>query len=125
MSEVTRMHRHTESPMSSLSPEFRIDEAANAWQPAVNARFLSLLGGYVDQLICAADRRDWTTVGRLGVALAEGSNEAGAFEVSGAAQQVAAASRSANNPANIRRALLRLIGACGRARRAPTAGCTA
>lgn len=109
--------------MSSPTSEIRFDEPAAVLQPAVNVRFLSLLGGYIDQLVRAADRRDWVSVGRLSNALAEGSNEAGAFELSGAAQQVASASRSGNSPANIRRALLRLIGAYGRARRAPTACC--
>ena len=107
-------------------PEFqlRIDPSDEALQPVMNARFLSLLGGYIDQLIQAADRRDWVTVGRLSAALAEGSGEAGVFELSGAANQVASASRSGTNSANIRRALLRLIGAYGRVRRSPTPCCS-
>lgn len=109
--------------MSPLSTEMRFDEPAAVLQPAVNVRFLSLLGGYIDQMVSAADRRDWVTVGRLSRSLAEGGSEAGAFELSGAAQQVASAARSGASPANIRRALLRLIGAYGRARRAPTACC--
>ena len=109
--------------MSLQEQQFRLDVFTDSLQPALNARFLSLLGGYIDQLVRAADRRDWVTVGRLGEALAEGSGEAGVFELSGAAQQVATAARSGTNSANIRRALLRLIGAYGRARRAPAACC--
>lgn len=98
--------------------QLRLDAATVCASPAPNGRFLSLLGGYIDQLVGAADRRDWSAVGRLSQALADGSSEAGAFELSGAAQHVVAAWQGGSNPANIRRALIRLIGAYGRTRRA-------
>jgi|GEM_PF-3261267 len=107
--------------MSSPESQIRIDLSVDSQQPTVNARFLSLLGGYIDQLVQATDRRDWVTVGTLSAVLAEGSSEAGVFELSGLAQQLASAARSGTGSANIRRSLLRLIGAYGRIRRTRTA----
>lgn len=107
--------------MSSPDSQIRIDPSIDGPQPAVSTRFLSLLAGYIDQLVQATDRRDWVSVGRLSVALAEGSAEAGLFELSGAAQQLATAARVGTSSANTRRALLRLIGVYGRIRRARTA----
>jgi hypothetical protein len=104
--------------MSLPPPEFRVDLPSAESQPMPNLRFLSLLGGYIDQMVSAADRRDWKAVGQLSGALASGSSAAGASELSGAAEHVVVASQNGSNPANIRRALLRLIGACGRTRRA-------
>lgn len=78
-------------------------------------RVIDSLPGMMDHIIQAADRKEWREVSRLSSALAAAPDlEGGAIQ--GAAEDLATDARE-NSELQIKRSLLRLIGASGRQRR--------
>ena len=78
-------------------------------------RVLENLPGALDHLIQAADRREWSEVSLLSQVLAKSCQEQG-VPLDATAQEVASAAQEQSEP-QIKRSLLRLIGASGRLRR--------
>jgi len=78
-------------------------------------RVLENLPGAIDHLIQAADRKQWSEVSRLGDVLAKSCQEQG-VPLEASAAEVASSATEQSEP-QIKRALLRLIGAGGRLRR--------
>ncbi len=78
-------------------------------------RVIENLPGALDHLIQAADRKQWNEVSRLSQVLAKSCQEQG-VPLDGLAQEVAGAAAEQSEP-QIKRSLLRLIGASGRLRR--------
>ena len=78
-------------------------------------RVIESLPGVVDHLIQAADRKEWREVSRLSQLLARSCQEQG-VPLDAPAQELSATAQSQEEP-QIKRSLLRLIGASGRLRR--------
>ena len=78
-------------------------------------RVLENLPGALDHLIQAADRKQWSEVTRISQVLASSCQEQG-VPLDASAQDVANSAAEQNEP-QIKRSLLRLIGASGRLRR--------
>ena len=81
-------------------------------------RVLENLPGALDHLIQAADRKEWTEVSRLSEILARSCQEQG-VPLDANAQELASSAHEQSEP-QIKRSLLRLIGAGGRIRRQGT-----
>ncbi|MBC7854048.1 MAG: hypothetical protein IAF94_11470 [Pirellulaceae bacterium] len=78
-------------------------------------RVIENLPGALDHLIQAADRKQWNEVSRLSQMLAKSCQEQG-VPLDAPAKEVAGSAAEQSEP-QIKRALLRLIGASGRLRR--------
>ena len=78
-------------------------------------RVLENLPGALDHLIQAADRKQWNEVSRLSQVLAKSCQEQG-VPLDAPAQEVVGSAAEQDEP-QIKRSLLRLIGASGRLRR--------
>ncbi|MGI8979033.1 MAG: hypothetical protein ACR2FY_07390 [Pirellulaceae bacterium] len=78
-------------------------------------RVLENLPGALDHLIQAADRKQWNEVSRLSQVLAMSCQEQG-VPLDASAKEVAGSAAEQDEP-QIKRSLLRLIGASGRLRR--------
>ena len=85
-----------------------------------NARVSALLNalpGMLDQLIAAADRRDWSEVVRQSETLAEIGTSLKCETLAIPARELAAVAEARTSELEIKRRLLRVIGAAGRARK--------
>lgn len=105
-------------PMSLPSPS---DIAKTSQRLASNnarvAAVLNSLPGLLDQLIAAADRRDWTELVRQSDSLAELGRTLKCETLAMPAAELAAVAEARRNEHEIKRHLLRVIGAAGRARK--------
>jgi hypothetical protein len=81
------------------------------------ASVLNSLPGMLDQLIAAADRRDWSEVVRQSETLAEIGNSLKYETLAVPSRELAAAAEARTSELEIKRHLLRVIGAAGRTRR--------
>ena len=81
------------------------------------AAAMNSLPGWLDQLIAAADRRDWQEVTRQSQLLAEVGRGLKFDTLSIPAQELAAVAEARSSEFEIRRSLLRVIGAAGQARK--------
>lgn len=81
------------------------------------AAVLNSLPGMLDQLIAAADRRDWSEVVRQSETLAEIGISLKCETLAAPARELAAVAEARTSELEIKRRLLRVIGAAGRTRK--------
>jgi hypothetical protein len=81
------------------------------------ANVLNSLPGLLDELIAAADRRDWIEVVRQSDSLAELGRTLKCETLAMPAAELAAVAEARSGEFEIKRHLLRVIGAAGRARK--------
>lgn len=87
-----------------------------------NARVAAVMGslpGLLNELIAAADRRDWLEVTRQSESLAELGRQLKCDALSQPASDLAATAEARSSEFEIKRQLLRVIGATGLARKTP------
>ena len=87
-----------------------------------NARVSAALGSlpaWLDRLIAAADRRDWQEVTRQSESLADLGRSLKSDALANPAHQLAAAAEARSSEVEIKRHLLRVIGAAAKAQQMP------
>ncbi|WP_254506508.1 hypothetical protein [Anatilimnocola floriformis] len=85
-----------------------------------NARVLNALNslpGWLEPLVAAADRRDWQEVTRQSQQLADLARSLHCDALANPANELAAVAEARNSEHEIKRSLLRVIGAAGQARK--------
>jgi len=102
------MHPPIHSDLAKLSGQLTKNNAR------VGA-FVKSLPGWVDRMVDMAAQQDWRDVRQLSEYLALSSESCGCSNLHERACQLADECRKPDNELGIRRSVVRLIGACGRA----------
>lgn len=104
----------TESPV--VRPDIAALSARIAKDNARISRFMESLVNHVDLIVDAAAADDWQEVERQADYLAGGGATHGCAELADRANELSAMLKTSGDSAQARRQVIRLIGACGRAR---------
>lgn len=81
--------------------------------------FLTVLESDIDRVIASVEKQDWSELRRLSSEMALNADNCGYSSMAKVARAVYDAADRPGNDKNIRRAVMRLIGACGRNQAAP------
>jgi HPt (histidine-containing phosphotransfer) domain-containing protein len=104
-----------------VRPDIAALSARIAKDNARISRFMESLVNHVDLIVDAAAAEDWQEVERQADYLAGGGATHGCAELSERATELSAMLKSSGDSAQARRQVIRLIGACGRARQSDVA----
>lgn len=109
-------------PTTKGLPNIKQLNASLAQDNARVDKFIDGLLGQVDALLGAASTKNWKELGRMSDYLALGGKAYGFPAIAENAQRVASAVRHPENELEIKRGLIKLIGACGRSKKKPEQG---
>jgi hypothetical protein len=103
--------------MNDAAPDIEKLNARLVAETGRIGRFLDSLANHVDWIVAAAQDEDWGEVQRQSAYLADGGAAYGYSELALVARRLCDEMAKTHSDLDIRRAIVRLVGACGRMER--------